>query len=118
MVVNGTEDRLSPWEGGPSPHGTVLSAEETFAYWAEVADLRGESTVTRFADVVTDDESTVEQHTLSSEDVEVSLVIVLGGGHTLPGPSMQGGGRLGAVNRDVDGAELIWRFFSRHLLRY
>lgn len=115
MIVNGTEDRLSPWEGGTSPHGAVLSAEATFAYWAEIADLRGEPTVKRFPDVVTDDESTVEQHTLSSEHVEVSLVIVLGGGHTLPGESMGGGGRLGAANRDIDGAELIWGFFSRHL---
>jgi polyhydroxybutyrate depolymerase len=117
MIVNGTKDQISPWEGGSSPHGEVLSAEATFAYWADVAGLHGEPSVTLFPDVVTDDESTVEQRTLSSDHIEVSLVVVRGGGHTLPGSSMKGGGRLGAVNRDVDGAEIIWRFFSRHLLK-
>lgn len=117
MIVNGTEDLLSPWEGGPSSNGEVMSAEATFAYWVEVADLHGEPKVTGLPDVVSDDGSTVEQHSLSSGQVEVSLVIVRGGGHTFPGSSMRGGGRLGAVNRDVDGAEMIWRFFSRHLSR-
>ena len=117
MIVNGTKDEISPWEGGSSPHGEVLSAEATFAYWAKVAELNGEAVVTLFPDRVTDDESTVEQRTLSSGHVEVSLVVVRGGGHTLPGASMQAGGRLGAVNRDVDGAELIWQFFSRHFSR-
>ena len=115
MIVSGTKDLISPWEGGPSPHGEVLSAEATFAYWADLADLHGEPSVTLFPDVVTDDGSTIEQRTLSSKHVEVSLVIVRGGGHTLPGASMRGGGRLGAVNRDVAGAGMIWDFFSRHL---
>jgi len=117
MIVNGTEDLISPWEGGSSPHGEVLSAEATFAYWADVAGLRGEPSIAVFPDVVADDESTVEQRTLSSGHIEVSLVVVRGGGHTLPGASMKGGGRLGVVNRDVDGAEMIWKFFSRHLSR-
>ena len=115
MIVNGTKDSISPWEGGSSPHGEVRSAEQTFAYWAEVAGLRGQPTVTLYPDVVADDESTVERRTLSAGRIEVSLVIVHGGGHTLPGASMKAGGRLGAVNRDVVGAELIWEFFARHL---
>lgn len=117
LIVAGTKDQISPWEGGSSLHGEVLSAEATFAYWADVAGLHGEPSVTVFPDVVTDDESTVEQRTLSSGHIEVSLVVVRGGGHALPGSSIKGGGRLGAVNRDVDGAEIIWKFFSRHLSR-
>ncbi len=117
MIVNGTEDQISPWKGGSSPHGQVMSTEATFTYWADVAGLHGEPSVTLFPDVVTNDESTVEQRTLSSDHLEVSLVVVRGGGHTLPGASMKGGGRLGAVNRDVNGAEMIWNFFSRHFLK-
>jgi len=53
-----------------------------------------------------------------SQETEVVLYTVEGGGHTWPGgyqylPS----GIIGRTSRDIDANEVIWDFFKRHILR-
>jgi len=123
MVLNGTADPINTYNGGSCSYGEngyrgdVLSSEATFEYWSDLADLRGRPTVTWFPDVAVDDSCRVEQRTLSSGAVEVTLVTVHGGGHTLPSKWMQWPEHLGTMNRDVEGVDLIWEFISRRMER-
>lgn len=118
LIMNGTADQLVPFEGGVVPGASpdlpsdrLRSTTETFDYWADLADLDGTPSVTKLPDVDPEDGSTVEVQTLASPHFEVTLVIVHGGKHRLPGGPSAGR----PVNRDVDAVALAWEFFTRQI---
>ena len=121
IIVNGTADPVVPFEGGTlsrnddgSPDIQMLSTAETFEYWANLAGLSGEPIVINFPDIAPNDGSTVEMRTLESATHEVSLVVVHGGMHRIPGQPPVGDM---PVNRDVNAIELVWDFFDRQIQR-
>lgn len=128
LIMNGVDDPILPYEGGAvgrrksdkRDRGSVLSTEQTVAYWVKRNGISDEPVVIDLPDVDTSDGSRIRLIRCAGgkNDTEVVLYEVLGGGHTEPSLS-QHYGRLyrwivGPQNRDVEMAEEVWKFFERH----
>lgn len=121
FVVSGTEDPVNPFAGGAvrapggETLGRVVSAEDTARFFRELAGAPGEPAVDRHPDRDRDDGTRVETRRWVGERHEVVLMIVRGGGHTLPHPFAPFPPQVvGRTSRDLDGAAAIWSFFRRH----
>ena len=134
MYLNGTEDPLAPYQGGPvgkglgqrlnqvdgeseAPRGRAISTDEAVRLWRERNQLREEPRVTRLNDVDEKDGSRIEHRLWSGGErgTAVALYKVIGGGHGLPGGRQYLPVRvIGRVNQDVQGMELVWDFFKNH----
>jgi hypothetical protein len=120
LLVSGTDDPINPWHGGAvrihgsgSP-GAVLPAEETATYFRELAGLPEPPSRRDYLDDDPDDGTIVERRSWRLPGRRaVTLVVVHGGGHTLPlvdsGFPFEITGR---TSREFDGAEVIWRFLE------
>jgi polyhydroxybutyrate depolymerase len=123
VLVSGTDDPVNPWAGGEvrTPLGTspgrVISANATAAHFRQVADVSSPPVVVRYADSDTSDGAWVETHVWGDEGhPQVELITVHGGGHTLPHPTAPFPVEIvGRTCRDVNGAEMIWKFFAQQL---
>ncbi len=125
MLIDGTADRLVPWEGGRvggrlADRGRVVSVDATVAFWVRHDGCRPKPDVADLADRDPDDGTRIRRETYGGGrgGSEVVLVCVTGGGHTWPG----GVGYLperviGKTSRDVDACDVIWEFFERHARR-
>lgn len=119
-IVNGTGDPLVPPAGGVqtifgvAERGTVLSMEDSIAYWARIAGYGvDQPEIAKLPDTNAADDSFIVQH--SWDDVGkplVRLYKVQGGGHTIPTAQMKFPKILGTTNADVEGAELVWSFLN------
>lgn len=121
LVVNGTDDPLVPYEGGPitvfgKERGDILSTRATLDWWGSHLGCTDAVTERRIPDRVQDGTtSTMLRRTDCPDGAEVSLLRVTGGGHTWPGGSQYLPPRVvGVASEDVDGSRLIFRFFDRH----
>ena len=119
-IVNGTEDQIVPWNGGPikvlwSERGEVLSTGATVARWTEL-NRCGEMRSAAPVDSVGDDGTSVVLHTGEcAQGSAVALYEIVGGGHTWPSGEPYLGTRIvGRVSRELDANEVIWRFLGRH----
>lgn len=120
LLMNGTADPMNPYEGGTvalygllGNRGTVLSSNETVAYWASLAGHSGPPEQEPLPDTFPADDSTATVFRWRSDGAPtVALVEVRGGGHNAPHPDIRLPRALGGSNRDFDAAELIWRFFE------
>lgn len=126
FFVSGTDDPVNPYSGGEvripgggSP-GHVLSAEDSAEYFRKLTGAPKTPIVQRYPDRDTTDGAWVEaRHWVGNEEVEVVLMVVHGGGHTLPYPTAKFPAQfVGGTSRDLDGASVLWDFFARHLERY
>lgn len=121
--MSGTDDAINPWAGGEVqppggvPLGHVVSAEATAAYFRGLAGIAGEPAVEQYPDRDTTDGAWVETRRWAAAGrAEVVMMVVHGGGHTLPHPTAPFPTNLvGRISRDIDGAKVIWSFFARHL---
>jgi len=125
MMINGTEDPLLPWNGGPV-RGTaepVRSVPETVDYWIEVnrADRQAAIT-TQLPNLDLDDScqitATAYPKTPGGKPV-VLFYVMEGGGHNIPIPREQPMPRraremLGTPCQDIDGIALAWDFMRQH----
>jgi polyhydroxybutyrate depolymerase len=116
LLVNGTEDRINPFEGGEvdvfgfASRGTVRSAQESAEYFAHLAGL-SEPERSRFGEST---DTWVEQWRWHEPGApEVVLLAVHGGGHVVPGPGAAFPRILGKVCPTLDGPRQAWAFFSR-----
>jgi polyhydroxybutyrate depolymerase len=118
-LFNGTADPLVPYDGGMisflgQMRDRVLSTDETLALWGARNGCPRTADDKMVLDRA-DDDGQVEHlgwHNCSGAPME--LYRIVNGGHTWPSgiqylPSML----VGKVNRDIDGADEAWRFFSR-----
>lgn len=115
MIVNGTEDRIMPYDGGSiiNDRGEVISAEATRDYWISVNQANAlNPKITQLTDRDPDDDSVIicEDYSASGSGAMVRFCTVKGGGHTMP--SVEHGVILGRQNRDIEGARLAWEFFE------
>jgi polyhydroxybutyrate depolymerase len=119
LMVSGTDDPINPFHGGEvrlpsggSP-GHVLSAEATARYFTRLVGAPESPTVERHPDRDPDDATRVEtRHWRGEGGQEVALMIVRGGGHTLPHPTAPFPAEIvGRTSRDLDAAQAIWSFF-------
>ncbi|MBI4345309.1 MAG: prolyl oligopeptidase family serine peptidase [Elusimicrobia bacterium] len=122
LMVNGTEDRLIPWDGrsvrlmGRS-RGTKLTVPETASKWAELDGCTGEPE--RSALVDREDDGTrwsLEARRDCRGGSEVLLYKVDGAGHTWPKGKVYLPRLVGRTSKDVDFEALAWDFFKAHPL--
>jgi polyhydroxybutyrate depolymerase len=124
LVMNGTEDPMMPWNGGPvkvlgNEYGTVLSTDRTVRFWVEAAHLPLKPETVVLPDRAPGDGCRVEVDAYRgpAQAPEVILYRVRGGGHNLPGggtpdrPAL-----LGRKCMDINGSEEIWSFLRKHTL--
>lgn len=127
LFILGTEDPLSPYEGGEvSPvtggRGTVLSAQESVNLWTLFNQTDSTPMVVELPDINMMDNSTVTQYTYSNglQGTEVVLLEVDGGGHVEPSINQQYSIALelllGAQNHDFEMARVVWSFFANKRL--
>ena len=124
LVINGTDDPLVPWEGGTigfsregPGRGQALSTPDTIAFWVEQNQCATEPDVTLAEDTDPEDGTRVrwEVHDQCDGSTEVVLCAIEGGGHTWPqGWQYLPEGVIGATSQDVEGNEIVWRFFREH----
>ena len=123
LIMNGTEDPLMPFEGGPvaRDRGQVISTRETAAWWVEMNGANSGSMISRtLPDLDQDDLCLIREeiYPAAAAGAEVRLYIMEGGGHTLPsinGPTLITrwlSPLLGPVCHDIDGVRLAWDFFK------
>lgn len=125
LLMNGTADPLVPYEGGRGSSYFAAdgfwSTEETLAFWRKLNGCEiDDAEVTDLPDRAPADQSTVTR--ISSRcprGHDVVLYRVNGGGHRMPGLAPDARfpkiavRLLGPQNGDIDGAEMIWTFFSQ-----
>src|SRR5690606_29023259 len=105
MIVNGTADKISPYDGGEIRTdlvrlGTVRSTYSTFQYWASLAGYRGKPKRKLLPDTDPNDGKTIERYTYRKKQMpEVTLFKVIGGGHGFP--------------NDINAYVEAWSFFKR-----
>lgn len=124
LVMNGTDDPLVPWDGGPvrvfgKSHGDVVSTQRGVDYWLRANRLTAAPEQTWLPDTDLKDGCQVERliYQAPANPNEVGLYALHGGGHNVPGAHTPNRPRLvGNKCMDINGAEVIWAFFARHAL--
>lgn len=122
MIVNGSEDPINPYNGGVvsvagnSSRGLVMSTRETALYWAGLAGNRRPPNVKRYPEIDGDQSTYIEEKNWQNGNGHrITLVTMHGSGHVFPVPNAELPPELtaliGKAARDIDGAELITRFF-------
>lgn len=124
LMINGTEDRLVPWGGGPvagtfQDRGTVLSVPASTDYWRKANGCAGEALVQDLEDRAPGDGTTVRRHHWSNckGGSSIRLYEIVGGGHVWPNVDLSDASPvaqrvLGRSTFDIDGPSTIWSFFK------
>jgi len=118
MIINGTADPVSPYNGGTNGRGTsrgrTLSTDATVQYFVGLNGLSGAPAVERLPHQKPSDPTWVERLTWSApEKPPVILYTVHGGGHVVPQPYYRYPSNVGAMTEDLDAPAVIWDFFSK-----
>ena len=119
MVMNGTEDPLVPYDGGPvkvlrKTRGVIVSTDDYINFWKEKNGCITEINMVDLPDTAADGTS-VHMKEFSDCDAQGALVLykIEGGGHTWPGGKQYLGERwIGKTNRDIIACDVIWDFFK------
>ncbi len=134
LIMNGTEDPLVPYDGGPitanfaprfkrlapreNERGATSSTDEAIALWRKHNGLeKAQATTEPIPDKDKTDGCTVEKSTWTGGKNGTSVVLykVIGGGHTWPGGSQYLPEKIiGKTCGDFDGLQAIWEFFKAH----
>lgn len=103
LIVNGTEDKTNPYDGGEvilgsGNFGNVRSTDRTFKYWADLAGYTGTPSKTMLPDTDPSDGKTIEKYSFTGNTKSVVLLKVIGGKHNYP--------------NDIDVHHYAWGFFK------
>jgi polyhydroxybutyrate depolymerase len=118
MIMNGTADPLSPYEGGEvrlfglfMARGRVLSSRESGQYFADYNHIveKPQTHETPAADGM----RVEDVRWRGGGSAEVELVGIHGGGHGMPQPWRRLPHLLGPTPREPNGPATIWAFFAR-----
>jgi len=123
MLIQGTQDPLVPFQGGPmgknGSHGTILSLQKAAEKWVDLDACDAKPEVSTLADKASDG-TTIRREVFAGckEGAEIIVYTVEGGGHTWPGgkaylPEII----IGKTSRNMNASEALWEFFSKHALR-
>ncbi len=120
LFMNGTDDPLCPYRGGPVKllhltRGVASPTEMAVRAWAARNGCAAEPAITPLPDANTDDGSKVTRWDFSpgGKGRPVVLYRIEGGGHTWPGGRQYLSKRIiGTTNRDINACDEIWKFFS------
>jgi len=126
LMMPGTEDPLVPWEGGEigfkrgRKFGRVLSVSESIRFWTMKNQCPSSPMITYEPDRNPKDGTRVRREIYGpcSQETEVLLYAIEGGGHTWPGGDQYlPAWIIGRTSRDIDANERLWDFFKKHTLR-
>jgi polyhydroxybutyrate depolymerase len=118
LEIQGTDDPLVPYGGGPvrgPADGLTLGAVASAAFWARADGCAPTPSAAELPDVRPDDGTRVRRTAYAGcrDGSRVVLLAVAGGGHTWPGGLRYASeGLVGRTSRDVDATQVIWSFFS------
>ncbi len=122
LIMNGTKDPLNPFLGGDVKlygllvnRGHVMSSIDSAKFFAERAKITSQPQVT----VIPKANGAALRRTtwLGSENNEVELDAIQGGGHGIPQQYWRAPRFLGPTVSDIDGPGLVWDFFARQSYR-
>ena len=121
LIINGTDDDMVPYAGGPVgkgqvDRGRVIGHRATLSFWEKMNGCKGPGTVTPMPDTAHDGMTSARTAFACPADAPVVGITVKGGGHSWPGGSRGLIARmlLGPVTRDFSANEVIWDFFKGH----
>lgn len=121
LLMNGTEDPLVPFQGGPvargGNRGETISVAEIVRLWATHDRCSGQPETVLLPDVDAADGTRVRRTTYSrcADRTVVILYTIEGGGHTWPGGAQYlPRAIIGRTSRDIDATAVIWQFFAAH----
>ncbi len=124
ILINGTDDPLVPYQGGPirsagKKLGAVLSADDTIAFWLARNGCGSTPIRASIIDADPNDGLRIRRTIYAGCDqgAEVAFYSVEGGGHSWPGGLQYfPHAVIGATSRDIDACEVIWTFVRRFVL--
>lgn len=123
LMIHGTEDKLVPYNGGEvrvlgAERGGVRSVADTIAVYLKLDGLNQPPLKSNIAHRPNTNDATSIHEDLYGSDphgYQVELLTVEGGGHAEPTLDYPYGaiyiGLAGAQNRDIESAEIAWKFF-------
>ena len=121
MIVNGTEDPINPYNGGPvtlfgfGNRGKVLSAEESALFFARRAGMPAQPEAAQLPPLQPGaDQTELDHFAWSGSGLTVELIRVNGGGHCIPQPEARLPRILGVTSRQLDTPLAIVQFFLYH----
>lgn len=120
LLINGTEDRLVPWNGetvrfAGRDLGRILPLPELVRFWVQHNGCAPAPEITPLPDVDPNDGTRVVLHHYSGcrDGASVLLYEVQGGGHTWPrGRPYLPQWLIGRTSQDLDANAVIWEFFA------
>jgi polyhydroxybutyrate depolymerase len=126
-IINfvGTEDKFIPMNGGDvkgklglKKKGTVLSTNQTVAFWIKRNKCSEKPNVDKVRDQNKNDKTyaILEKYENCESGADIFRWIIGEGGHTWPS-GFQKSKLLGKVSFDVNASEEIWNFFSKHPMK-
>jgi polyhydroxybutyrate depolymerase len=119
LTVNGTADKIVPYEGGRLTFGQwkgapIWSSDRALRFWGLANGCRGAYETVDLPDrFPADGTDAIRVRATSCAGAAVEHYRIVAGGHTWPGmagPDEWPG--LGRVSREIDASATIWRFFA------
>ena len=117
LAIHGTRDPLVPYDGGMAslwglmPRGRGLSAPDSAAYFAQRNGITAPATVTDIPPLEGSHTSVTRTDYRQDGHDPVTLLTVVGGGHTVPGP-----GRaslvMGRTSHEISAVDEVAAFFG------
>ncbi len=118
LEIHGTSDPAWPYNGGHGikEGGNFYSVSNTVSGWVSRNKCSFEPTRENMPDTANDGtSSTKESYGHCSNDSDVVLITISGGGHTWPqGNQYLPEGSIGKTSQDFNANEVIWQFFKEH----
>lgn len=125
LMINGTDDALVPWAGGPiaaqfGGRGEALPVETSIRIWSALANGDASPRTIDLADADPDDGTRAQRQIFAVRDGRpfVELIRIDGGGHIEPSRSQRYARFvarvLGRQSAELETADEVWRFFATH----
>jgi len=119
LVINGTDDPLVPYRGGPvvRDRGETISTNAIIRKWVTANHCKENPIVMQLPDTDPSDGTRVQKtaYLECAQHSVVALYRIDGGGHTWPGGSQYlPPAIIGRVSRDLNATQVIWQFFANH----
>lgn len=123
LMINGTEDALVPWAGGPiaaqfGGRGEALPVETSIRIWSALANGDASPRTIDLPDVDPDDGTRAQRQIFAARNGRplVELIRIDGGGHAEPSRSQRYARFvarvLGRQSAELETADEVWRFFA------
>lgn len=119
LLINGTKDPLVPYNGGDvgnkltGSRGRCTSTDKTIQKYLSVNNISIEPVVENLPDNNRQDDCTAVKYSYSKGRINVTLLKIINGGHTIPGRSQYLPKFIvGKVCKDFEANEMLWEFFK------